>query len=195
MTEAYPLQWPLGWPRTEYPVYSQFRNPTVASARNLILDELNRLGADRVVISSNMALNRDGFPSAQQRRMNDTGVAVYFYLNGEERCIPSDKYVTVEENLHAVGRSIEALRSLERWGTGQIMEAAFRGFKALPANAGESVGVRAWHEVLQVSPNADPDIIKSAYRKLSARYHPDNQETGNVQLYMDVQQAYNEAKK
>lgn len=190
MTEAYPLQWPIGWKRTEYPTYSQFKNPTVASARNLVLHELDRLGATEVVISSNMELNRDGYPSAKQRRMNDTGVAVYFKMNGDERCIPSDKYFTVEENLHAVGRTIEALRALERWGTGQIMEAAFRGFTALPEFASAS-NKRAWHDVLGVSPDAPVAVIKAAYRALASSKHPDA--GGSSQEWLELQDAYKES--
>lgn len=193
MTEAYPLYWPDHWPRTEYPVYSQFRSPTVASSRNLVLDELDRLGADRIVISSNMELNKNGYPSAQQRRMNDTGVAVYFHLNGEERCIPSDKYITVEENLHAVGRTIQALRSLERWGTGQIMEAAFRGFKALPESIIVGAGTtRAWYEVLEVSQEASMDVIDAVYKRLLHKVHPDK--GGSTAAFSELQKAFKEAK-
>jgi len=193
MTEAYPLQWPVGWPRTDYPEYSQFRNPTVASARRLTLDELDRLGASEVVISSNMELRQDGLPSHRQRRFQDTGVAVYFKLNGEERCIPSDKYITVEENLHAVAKTIQALRGLERWGTGQIMEAAFRGFKALPESIIVGAGTsRAWWEVLQVSETADIEVIEAAYKKLLHKVHPDK--GGTDAEFMELQTAFKQAK-
>lgn len=192
MIEAYPLQWPAGWPRTEYPEYSKFKNPTIASTRNMVLTELSRLGATDVVISSNLELNRAGLPSYRHRRINDTGVAVYFKMNGEERCIPSDKYITPEENLHAVGLTIAALRGLERWGTGQIMEAAFRGFKALPANVIVTPQMkRAWHEVLQVSPNADKDVIQAAYKRLAFKAHPDH--GGSVEEFQQLQDAYKEA--
>ena len=30
-----------------------------------------------------------------------------------------------------------------------------------------------WYEVLQVSPNAEHDVIEAAYRRLSRKYHPD----------------------
>lgn len=194
MIEAHPLQWPIGWKRTDYPEYSRFQAPTVASARNFVLNELSRLGATDVIISSNMVLNRDGFPAARQPRLQDTGVAVYFTMNGEQRCIPSDKYYTVEDNLHAVGKTIEALRGIERWGTGQIMEAAFRGFTALPEHASAG-GSRAWYEVLQVSQDADPDIIKAAWRRLAAKYHPDNADTADPAKFAEVQKAFEESQR
>lgn len=190
MIEAYPLQWPVGWKRTQYPDSSRFQNPTVASARNFVLNELERLGATEPIISSNMVLNRDGWPAARQPRLQDTGVAVYFKLHGEDRCIPSDKYYSVEENLHAVGMTIKALRGIERWGTGQIMEAAFRGFVALPEFASAS-NKRAWHDVLGVTPDAPKEVIKAAYRALATRKHPDA--GGSEQEWLELQAAYGES--
>lgn len=197
MIEAYPLAWPPGWPRTDYPVWSQFKSPTVASARQLVLRELDRLGATDVIISSNMELNKDGWPAARQRRMTDTGVAVYFMLDGEERCIPADKYHTVEENLHAIGRTIEALRSLERWGTGQIMKAAFRGFTALPPGGDPNSPIYApaqpWYEVLEVSPTASPEIIRAAFRSKATKAHPDS--GGSVEEFNRIKNAHDEGMK
>ena len=37
-----------------------------------------------------------------------------------------------------------------------------------------------YYEVLQISPNADPDTVHRVYRFLAARFHPDNQKSGNV---------------
>lgn len=194
MIDAYPLQWPAGWRRTEYPEYSRFAESTIYRESRNIEAELSRLGASDVIISSNMPRNLDGSISSRKVRLNDTGVAVYFKLDGNDQCIPSDKYFTIEDNLHAIYLTINALRGLERWGTGQIMQAAFRGFKALP----ESVIVtphmkRAWYEVLQVSQGADGEIIKAAWRRLTARYHPDNQTTGDAVKFEEVQSAYKEA--
>jgi curved DNA-binding protein CbpA len=46
------------------------------------------------------------------------------------------------------------------------------------------------YEALQISPNADPDMIHRVYRLLAQRYHPDNQETGNAQRFREVAAAY-----
>lgn len=139
-----------------------------------------------------MVLNRDGWPSAKQPRLQDTGVAVYFKLSGEDRCIPSDKYVRAEDNLWAVGKSVEALRSLDRWGTGQIMKAAFSGFASLPENATAIGDTRLWYEILEVSQDTSMEVIKAAYKSLLQRYHPDK--GGSQRDFESLQRAYIEAK-
>ena len=47
-----------------------------------------------------------------------------------------------------------------------------------------------YYEVLQVSPNADPDTIHRVYRMLAQRYHPDNGETGNEETFKLLLKAY-----
>ena len=126
---AFPLQLPTGWERQQDPYYSNFKT-SLHRARDGVIRQLELLGATDVVISSNMELTKDGLPYYRQRRIEDTGVAVYFVLNGDEDCIPCDEYFSLEDNLHAVELTVEALRGIERWGAGQIMRAAFRGFKA-----------------------------------------------------------------
>jgi curved DNA-binding protein CbpA len=47
-----------------------------------------------------------------------------------------------------------------------------------------------YYELLQVSPNAEPETISRTYRLLAQRYHPDNQETGNEVRFREVRDAY-----
>lgn len=46
------------------------------------------------------------------------------------------------------------------------------------------------YEVMQLSPNADPDTIQRVYRILAQRYHPDNAESGNAELFVQLGEAY-----
>ncbi len=41
-----------------------------------------------------------------------------------------------------------------------------------------------YYELLQISPNAEPDTIHRVFRIMAARYHPDNKETGNNDKFL-----------
>jgi len=47
-----------------------------------------------------------------------------------------------------------------------------------------------YYEVLQISPNADPDMIHRVYRLLAQRYHPDNTDTGDERAFRQLTDAY-----
>lgn len=46
-----------------------------------------------------------------------------------------------------------------------------------------------WYEVMQLSPNADPDTIARVYRILAQRYHPDSA-TGNQEMFLRLCEAH-----
>lgn len=193
MSEAYPLQWPIGWKRAKYQDYSRFGKFTFEQMRIEVLRELGLLGATNIIISSNLKLRQDGYPYSNQRQPEDVGIAVYFILNGEEQCIPCDKWSKIEDNLRAIVKTVEALRGIERWGAKEMVNAAFRGFKALPETIimGEHTS-RAWWEVLQVSQTADFDVIQAAYKRLLHKVHPDK--GGSDYAFQELQNAMKQAK-
>src|SRR5215475_2011260 len=47
-----------------------------------------------------------------------------------------------------------------------------------------------YYELLQISPNAEPETIQRMYRFFAARFHPDNPETGNDEKFFVLTQAY-----
>jgi len=46
------------------------------------------------------------------------------------------------------------------------------------------------YEILQISPNAEPETVHRVYRLLAARFHPDNVETGNEDRFRILVEAY-----
>lgn len=184
--EAYPLHWPVGWPRCQSPRYASFKTG-LAKARDGLLRELDLLGARNVVISSNAVLLRSGDIAARQPRIEDTGVAVYFTLKGEQRAFCCDQWVYLHDNVHAIELMIGAIRGLERWGGHQPVAAAFQGFQALPE--GDNA---AWWRVLEVEPTASEVEIEAAYRRLAKQHHPDA--GGSAERFRRVTEAYRLAK-
>lgn len=186
--QAYPLAWPMGRPRwTRQRVPSLFKM-TDGQMKDHLYDELDRLGATDVVVST----NRSGY-SRSKAQPEDPGVAVYFKRKDREIAICCDKYKRIEENLHAIGIAVESFRTLERHGTGDMVDAAFKGFTALP----ESIvspppdrQKRPWWVVLGVDQYADVLTVKQAYRRAQATAHPDA--GGSSYDFQEVQAAYEE---
>jgi hypothetical protein len=182
--DRFPLCWPSGWPRTSPDKRRDARFDTsFERGRTQLVGTLKKMGARKhnIVISTNVPLRRDGQPYASQSelgRWEDVGVAVYWIdeSGGKavSRVMACDQWTTVADNLRAIGASLEALRSLQRWGSTSIMDRAFAGFVALPEST-----KRHWRDVLGLTTNGVSGFsitrtdIDVAYRAKAARCHPD----------------------
>lgn len=186
MVEPFPLQWPDHVGRASKRDEAPF-GYSLARARDDVLHQLTLLGARQVVISSNATLLKNGLPASRQAWTPDPGVAVWFVLNGRESVIACDRWLRIEDNLRAVGKTVDALRGIARWGTSQMVEAAFAGYAALP----ESTGGVGWWDGLGVPPNAPWDVIEANYRALVRQHHPDA--GGDPELFMAINAAYEQA--
>lgn len=165
MTEAFPLQWPVGKPRTQFPERARF-DVSQDRAQTGIINEIRRLGGIMPVISTNIELRRDGLPYANRRAPADKGVAVYFTLRGQQMCFACDRWDEIKDNMQAIHKTIEALRGIERWGSGDMVQQAFTGFVALPSQE------NPW-DVLGLKPGAGIDEIEAAFREKARFGHPD----------------------
>ena len=63
-------------------------------------------------------------------------------------------------------------------------------FEDAAAAAAKAEAVPDYYELLQISPNADPDMIHRVYRLLAQRYHPDNTESGDEGAFRAITDAY-----
>ena len=50
--------------------------------------------------------------------------------------------------------------------------------------------IQDYYEILQISPNAEPDTVHRVYRLLAQRFHPDNVETGDEDRFRQLAEAY-----
>jgi hypothetical protein len=177
--DAFPLHWPQGWVRAKRRERGAFK-VTFARARDELMAEISRMGGRLPVLSSNLMLRRDGLPYAQQTRIEDPGIAVYFTYKDRQMCFACDRYTTIEANARAIQLSISAIRGLERWGASDMMERAFTGFVALEGPSND------WRDALDSS---DPE---GSYRRLRSQHHPDK--GGDADEFGRIQRAYDQFK-
>src|SRR3546814_19053229 len=78
-----------------------------------------------------------------------------------------DRWDTVRDNVRAIGKTIEAIRGIERWGASDMMERAFSAFEALPAPGG-GVTLSCW-SVLGIEPGSSLAELERAYRSEERR--------------------------
>ena len=169
MTQAFPLQWPRGRPRTKARQDSAFRvNPTKAFEE--LLDEVARFDVKGLVISSNIPTRLDGTPyrDGLKELIEDPGIAVYFTRKDRLICLCCDHYRRPWENVRALSKAVEGFRAMERHGAGQVLDQAFEGFTALPT---PSAGLnepqeRHWTVVLglETEPVVTEAMINAAYK-------------------------------
>jgi hypothetical protein len=184
--EAYPLSWPAGWPRHRGTRDSdrRFSGPTYRWDRvyHGLTDELRRIGASRIVVSTNQPVRADGLPYAQQRAIHDPGVAVYFMRGKKALVMAQDRFDTVIGNMRSLAMAIEGLRQMERHGGATMMERAFDGFAALPApdDCWKILQIAALRKDRQ-GVVTNREIIMQAFRSRASESHPDTG-TGGVDM-------------
>jgi hypothetical protein len=213
----YPLAWPTGWKRT--PAHQRTRAKfskgerqyssqpggsswvrhtelSIADGTQRVLGELQRFGVrdGDAIISTNLQLRLDGLPRSDQRAPTDPGVAVYWQRRNDKttKCMATDRYDRVADNLAAIAATLEAMRAIERHGGAQILDRAFMGFEALPA-PGQTTA-RGWREVFGFGPVETVTSIRleGAYRTARSDTHPDK--GGSTDAFNEVQRAYDQAR-
>ncbi len=194
--QPFPLQWPNNQPRTPAPSRERARfKVTLAEAVEDLLVELDRMGdVHSVVITSDLPTRQDGLPLASGS-CDDPGVAVYFVHRGMERVFACDRWDRPAANIRAIGLTLQALRSVERWAASGMVTRVFEGFAALPApaaawaaatpdeilrdiaelapNPASTPQKRTWREVFGVrvvNAKANPALCANALDIIRARY-------------------------
>ena len=203
---AYPLCWPSDWKRTLADGRTRQGRYKVGLSKALdhLLGELRKMGAQAIVISTNIPARLDGKPYAGASEPRDPGVAVYWqekrWWNGEYIEIPKviacDKWNQVVDNVHAIGLAVQALRALERSGASEVSDRAQAAIGMLPQDTTKC----PWWEVLGV----DVEMWRSRPTKterlnevdekhvaLTKVHHPDL--GGDTEMMAEINRARDEA--
>lgn len=187
----YPLSWPTGWKRTPAAQRKRAKfskgerkysegggswvsrsDLTVPQGLRRLKDELDRLRAKGVIVSTNVELNSYGEPRGGRREPQDPGAAVYFKLNGKDRVLACDRWDRTADNLAAIAAHIECVRGIDRYGVGTL-DQAFAGYDALPPPGADNRP--PWRKVLRLDGLAgiNAETVQRAYRAQAVHVHPD----------------------
>lgn len=184
ITEKTPLLWPQGWPRAKFRHSSRFDERTILQALSEAVNQLEKLGADKIAASANTFRGLNTYRAANR---DDPGAAVYFTLHKREQVLACDKWSGIADNFWAIAKHLEALRGQERWGVGGL-DRAFDGYLAIPLKAGG----RAWYDVLGIPEQSGREVIESAYRNRAKECHPDK-DGGSHDAMIELKEAYEAA--
>jgi len=113
------------------------------------------------------------------------GINVPFRLRADEVVVVNGLGGPGELNGHVNARVV---RCTEAPGGGYNAGLAF---ELAGESSKKSAGAQEdFYELLQISPNADPDMIHRVFRLLAQRYHPDNTVTGDENTFRTIADAY-----
>jgi hypothetical protein len=172
--QAYPLAWPLTWKRTERPRRAPFKM-TLERALQELTQELRLFKARDFIVSTNIQPRLTGLPRSAGNEIRDAGMAVYWEDSaGRPRVMACDHWNEVRGNARAISITLNALRTIERCGASQLIERAFTGFVALPANATPP----SWCAELGLAPGRTYTVaeVLAAHRRRVLEVHPDKPE-------------------
>jgi hypothetical protein len=190
MIEAYPLYWPAGYKKKQPGdrTRSSFKQ-SMETAQRFLRSEVSRLGGRDLVVSSNLPIRNDGMLYADwmRKKIEDPGVAIYFKWKNKDVAMCCDKYLTVWENMYALGKGIEAMRGLDRWEISEFLDRAFTGFKALPEST--MTEAKIWQVLSLTEKPAAVNVVHAQYKNMAKKLHPD-MPGGSSQAFQELQTAY-----
>lgn len=126
MDRKSPLAWPENEPRTpshQRRSTSQF-GTTIGKTLDQLDRELVRFRAKNVILSIDLPF---------RGKVNDAAAALFFDLPGDRKiAICCDLYLKQDDNVRALYKVVEAMRTIERYGGQHLSQKSFSGFAALP---------------------------------------------------------------
>ena len=161
--------WPKGLERTPAPnrTTSKFK-VSFGGAISGLQEELGQWGASFLTIGTALAIGASGRPIFVNKPIQDPSVAIQFDRDEKPVTFHCDRFVDPRSNVRAIGKTLENLRAIDRYGANQVLERMFSGLLALPAPG----GLDHW-TILGVPATATEAEIQRAFRRLADDLHPD----------------------
>lgn len=121
----------------------------------------------------------------RNERGNVGPATVLFYVNDQKQALTCSRFYEYRDNLRAIYLILDSLRLAQERG---ILSELARAAVAM-LGPGQTA-VRSWYEVLDVSPRADPDVVKASFQALARKRHPDA--GGSNEAMTELNRAYEE---
>lgn len=153
----------------------------------LVTYEAHRLGSDDVVVQlalSDSDLRKDGLPRAHAKPDHPGAIVVLPESDKGRLSFACDRYGDRhrvpgwQDNLRAIGKTMEALRAVDRWGATQGQQ--YAGFAELPESSTSVQDAAAFVAWVVGTPEAwdtylaDPAVLRKDVREAAKRLHPDH---------------------
>lgn len=182
------------WPRK--PTTARKNAPYRAGYKatlDLLDKELRAVQAKDVVIEAFFKpsqIRNDGWPRSDARP-TQPGVVLRFHSKDGPIVMPSDKFSHWEDNLRAIGLTLEALRAVERHGATYDGQ-QYTGWKQLSSSADEDPVKQAARLLLEKAKLSGPlrkEEFTTVWRQAAANTHPDR--GGSAEAFNAVTSARN----
>lgn len=172
------IDWPTGFERT--PPQERTRNnrfeATLRQSIDDLADELERVGVDDWRLSTGAQHQKQNprYPYANASP-DDPGAVVRWSMDGEQYAAACDAYSRLRDNVRSLFMYVREKRKMEQRPvvTG---ESEFANARLPPADEEEIAAGpvhREPHEVLEVAPDASPEVVQAAARRKIKDLHGD----------------------
>ena len=170
------LDWPPQFDRT-YPAAREPNNHYGKTLRESIDDlekELERLGVDDWHLST-AALHQTQNPKYPYADANpdDPGAVVRWTMDGEQYAVACDAYSRLRDNVRTLYLYIHEKRMMEQRPV-KTGRSEFINARLPSGDESALVAEESPHEVLGVSPDADSEEVREAFRRRVQTAHPDH---------------------
>ncbi|GAB3676738.1 J domain-containing protein [Halopiger thermotolerans] len=169
------LEWPDGFERTlaEHRTRNKRFRTSLRDTIDQLEDELELIGADEWRLSTD-ARHQNQNPSYPYANQNpdDPGAVVRWTMENGQYAVACDAYTRLRDNIRTLYLYIHEKRKMSQRPvkTGQSEFASAR----LPSADDELAAPKEPpHEILDVAPDADPEIVEAAARQKKKACHPD----------------------
>lgn len=186
---------PVAWPGTKTVNRKTAKFKAAWDRTIAILEyEIGKLeGSDTEIAVNTKAemIRRDGKFAANAQIYGPEAIVSFMTPNGRLQ-FATDTYLQWRDNVHAVAKTLESLRDIDRWGAVQGRQ--YSGFKALPSGTAATMSVQAAATIVSVASGETPGAIttsretaQKALRVALAKAHPDR--GGLLAAFQQLQQA------